>query len=117
VGKRQPGSEAFHQAPQTLLPVFYLFSCPQHETLTLLSSVQVVLAEKCHPLKDLPANPNNPKGLAILSDAFWDGCAFSASTGTSQDCRVVGRPGQWWCLKVATGIRIALGARLITGHE
>jgi hypothetical protein len=48
----------------------------------LLSSVQVVLAEKCHPLKDLPANPNNPKGLAILSDAFWDGCAFSASTGT-----------------------------------
>ena len=49
----------------------------------LLSSVQVVLAEECHPLKDLPANPNNPKGLAILSDAFWDGCAFSASTTVS----------------------------------
>jgi hypothetical protein len=58
----------------------------------LLSSVQVVLAEKCHPLKDLPANPNNPKGLAILSDAFWDGCAFSASTG--EDCE--NKQGRDW---------------------
>ena len=45
-----------------------------------LLSTMVVLAEKGHPLRSLPINPNSPDGLAILSDAFSCEYVFSAST-------------------------------------
>ena len=44
--------------------------------------VMPVLAEKPHPLRNLLANSNNPKGLSLLNDVFSDGCVFSASTGS-----------------------------------
>ena len=40
-----------------------------------------VLAEECHPCRDQPVSPNNPKGLFILSGRFSNGYAFSASRG------------------------------------
>jgi hypothetical protein len=39
-----------------------------------------ILAEKRHPLRELPVGPNRPKGLSILTDVSSNTGAFSAST-------------------------------------
>jgi hypothetical protein len=46
----------------------------------------VVLAEKCHPPRDLPVSPSSPKGILMQGGGSSNACAFSASTGIG--CRV-----------------------------